>query len=281
MGRSAKPSGARASQAAPVRERPVLVEGSGASRSLDRENGVQVVARSADILRALKRSPGGLTQAEIADRLGLARTTVHRILNALAAEGMVQPSGRGYRYRIGPEILQMAEAARSGLVTEIHPFLLELSRELHETVDLSVFDNTQMTFIDQVVAPQRLRAVSIVGGSFPLHCTANGKAILAQLPAAEVARILPDQLPAATPNTVTDLETLMAQLARLGPKGVFIDDEEHSVGICALGAAVAGTPLGKAAISVPIPAQRFAEKRAAAELALARTVLKIEQAFQS
>src|SRR6266487_3047764 len=141
-----------------------------------RAAGVQVIARAAELLRELQASPGGLAQAELAARVGLARSTVHRILTALEAEGLVLSRTRRGRYRLGPEFVRLAEGARHGLVAEIRPFLDKLS-------------------LEQVETPQRLRAVSAVGASFPLHCTANGKAVLATLPADELAALLPPALP--------------------------------------------------------------------------------------
>jgi DNA-binding IclR family transcriptional regulator len=244
--------------------------------SNERSQGVQVLARAADILRTLKTNTGGLTQAEIAGKLGLARSTVHRLLNALADENLVQTVAASNRYRLGSEILHMAEAARTAVLGEIHPFLSALSQEVEETVDLSVLDRAQVTFVDQVVAAQRLRAVSVVGASFPLHCTANGKAMLASLPQVEARRLLEARLEQFTPHTVTDLDTLWQDLAAIGPHGIAYDREEHSLGICAVGMTVRETPLGVAAISVPIPAQRFEAKREIVITALARTVREVE-----
>ena len=241
--------------------------------------GVQVLARAGDILRLLKVSLGGLTQAEMAARLGLARTTVHRLLNALAKEGLVQLSGQGGRYRLGVEILQMADAARSALISEAHPLLLRLSQELEETVDLSILDRRSVTFVDQVVATHRLRAVSAVGASFPLHCTANGKAILASLSLTEARRLLPDDLEACTPNTVRNREELLKQLDAVRKSGVAFDLEEHSLGICAVGVSIGATPIGAAALSVPIPLQRFEEKRKAAAEALTAAALQFRSVF--
>lgn len=147
-----------------------------------RSGGIQVIARAAELLRVLQAHPGGLSQAEIGERVGMARSTVSRILNALEDEGLVASRGARGPYRLGPEITRMATTVRLGVVTEMHPFLTELSRELDETVDLSILDGDRADVVDQVVPPQRLRAVSAVGESFPLYCCANGKALLAALP---------------------------------------------------------------------------------------------------
>jgi DNA-binding IclR family transcriptional regulator len=115
-----------------------------------------------------------------------------------------------------------------------------------------------MTFVDQVVALHRLRAVSAVGLSFPLYCTANGKAVLAAQSAATARRLLPRTLPALTPATITDPRALDTELDAIrADDGVAFDREEHTVGICAVGAALPTPYGGWAAISVPLPSSRF------------------------
>lgn len=219
-------------------------------------SGIQVIARAAEVLRALQASPGGLTQTEIGERLGLARSTVHRILGALEDEGLVAVSRSRGRYRIGPEISRMANAARRDVLDSIHPYLHELSRTLGETSDLSALDGDRVTFLDQVVAPQRLRAVSAIGESFPAYACAPGKAMLADLPPARLKAALPTHLVSLTATTVTSLSQLQEQLAEIHRTRVAYDREEHTEGICAVGVAMDlhGTPM---AISVPLPVQRF------------------------
>jgi DNA-binding IclR family transcriptional regulator len=219
--------------------------------------GIQVITRAAEILRALTASPGGLSQAELADRLGLARTTVHRIVGALEGEGLVSVSHSRGRYRLGPEVTRMTEAVRRDLLGSVHPVLEEISHELHETVDLSVLDGGRATFLDQVVAPHRLQAVSAVGESFPLHACAPGKAILAALPPRELPSILPQRLPGLTPHTITTLTALRTELAQVRHAGVAFDREEHTVGICAVAVVLDPRDSRPMAISLPMPAQRF------------------------
>jgi DNA-binding IclR family transcriptional regulator len=221
-----------------------------------RGSGIQVLARSAAILRALAENPAGLTLAQIASRVGLPRSTVHRIVVALEDQAWVYGTEPGYR--LGYGLLALADAVRGNFEAEARPFLVRLSRELDETVDLSLFTGSSMTFVDQVVAVRRLRAVSAIGLSFPLHCTANGKAVLAAHDAATVRRLLGPTLRAFTPSTVTDLHALEAELDAIrAGDGVAFDREEHTEGICAVGAALPTPDGGWAAISVPLPAPRF------------------------
>jgi len=237
--------------------------------------GIQVIARAADILRALRSAVGGLSQAEVAEQVGLARSTIHRLLNALEDEGLVENGPRG-RYRLGPEIGRLADTARRGVISSIHPLLEELSHELNETADLSVLDRDRATFLDQVVTPHRLLAVSSVGESFPLHCTANGKAFLAGMPPQDQARALAGRLVALTPRTITDPAELARELEKVREDGIAYDREEHAEGICAIGIVLRGLAV---AVSVPLPAQRFYGREAELRDALLGWAARVEQAL--
>jgi DNA-binding IclR family transcriptional regulator len=237
--------------------------------------GIQVIARAAEILRALQTAPGGLSQAELAGRLGLARTTVHRILGALEDEGLVAVSRSRGRYRLGPQIARLADSMRVDLISRVRPYLEQLSRELDETVDLSALDQGRITFLDQVVAPHLLRAVSAVGESFPPHSCAPGKAIMATLSPQALRAVLPGRLEPLTPNTITTLGALRRELKMVRDRGYAVDLEEHTEGICAVGAVVAtgeGRPM---AISVPMPVQRFARRERELADALVATCRRI------
>ncbi len=156
------------------------------------------------------------------------------------------------------------------------PFLERLSEELHETVDLSTVKKDHLVFIDQVIGSQRLRAVSAVGDTFPLHCTANGKAYLSRLTEKAIESLIGRTYEARTPKTLTRLDALLADLKSARRKGVAYDREEHTLGICAVGVALQD-PLGNAvAISVPVPSQRFADRQAliAERLVSAKTALE-------
>jgi DNA-binding IclR family transcriptional regulator len=246
-----------------------------------RGGGIQVIARAAELLRVLQAHPGGLSQAEIGERVGMARSTVSRILNALEDEGLVASRGARGPYRLGPEIARMASTVRLGVVTDMHPFLTDLSRALDETVDLSILDGDRADFIDQVVPPRRLRAVSAVGESFPLYCCANGKALLASLPPERRAQALPSRLMPLTANTITNLVALRDELDLVSREGVAYDREEQTEGICAVGAALKGVTEHVVAVSVPVPAQRFYGREEELARALLAWVEKVNAWFKT
>lgn len=221
---------------------------------------VQVIARAATILRALEDENAGLSLGQIAQRVNLARSTVQRIVAALETEKLVIAATPNGRVRLGPTIMRLAASVRSDFVALARPFLERLSEELHETVDLSTVKKDHLVFIDQVIGSQRLRTVSAVGETFPLYCTANGKAYLAQLSDAAVEALIGRAYEARTPKTITTFEALLPELKTARRTGVAFDREEHTTGICAAGVAL-HDPLGNAvAISVPVPSQRFANR---------------------
>ncbi len=240
--------------------------------------GVQVITRAAAILRALRGHRDGLSLSRIAATAGLPRSTVHRLAGALLEEGLLEAASPDGGLRLGPEIARLAQDGQAALRERLHPFLELLSSSLEETVDCALLEADRLRLIDQIPAPHRLRAVSAIGASFPLHCTANGKAALAQLDRATVIELLPARLERHTPNTITRRKSLLRELDRVGRDGVAFDREEHTIGICAAGIAFTDGPGRIAAISVPTPAQRFTghEGELALELSLVRELIVAE-----
>lgn len=227
------------------------------NKQAEPRHGVQAIARAAAILRALETAPAGLSLSEIAAATELPKSTVHRIAGALAEEDLLVQSGDG-RIGLGSAVARLAAAGREALSERLRPVLAELRRRLDETVDLAVLDGRAVRFVDQVPAPRRLRAISAVGESFPLHCTANGKALLATMSPERVESLLPPRLPRLTPRTLVSRAEVLRELEVIRRDGVAFDREEHTEGICAIGAAVHDPAGPAAAISVPVPTQRFA-----------------------
>jgi DNA-binding IclR family transcriptional regulator len=233
--------------------------------------GVQVIARAVAVLRSLERRPDGLSLGGIAERTGLARSTVQRIVDALVAEQILIAATPRARVRLGPGLVRLAASASIDIEKTARPFLEELSKDAEETVDLSMLQGRSAIFLDQIPGGQRLVAVSAVGEAFPLHCTANGKALMATLPHDALIRLLGAPLKAHTRKTLVRAPQLRQALEDYRRTHLAWDDEEHSEGICAVGTAFVDT-LGRAyAISIPVPTVRFARKRQQLGKALLRT----------
>lgn len=219
---------------------------------------VQVLARAARILRALDAQHNGLSLAELAGAVGLPRSSVHRIVSTLRTEGFLANVSDNGRVRLGPELMRLALGVRREVRQDLHPQIAALAANLQETVDLSVLDGAVMRFIDQVPSSRFLRAVSSVGAVFPLHCTANGKAVLAAMPEDDAVALLPPTLKRYTSVTITSRAELLRELDEIREQGYAYDREEHHEGITAIGVAIHDPIEPLLAISVPIPTQRFA-----------------------
>jgi DNA-binding IclR family transcriptional regulator len=243
-------------------------------------HGIQAIARAARVLRALEAVPAGMTLGDLSAAVELPKSTVHRIVGALAAEELVTAPARG-PVRLGSALARLATASRHALREELAPVLLALRQELEETVDLAVLEGATVRFVDQLAAPHRLRAESAVGAVFPAHATANGKALLAALPDEQVAALLPERLERFTSNTITSRDELLAELATIRREGVAYDREEHTEGISAVGAAIVDDGGPVAAISVPAPSVRFARERERNARALRRAVDEFQRTRRS
>jgi DNA-binding IclR family transcriptional regulator len=219
--------------------------------------GMQAISRAASILRALDGEHDGLSLSDLSARAGLPRSTVHRLVTALQAEGFVAPVSPNGRTRLGPELVRLAMSTRQGLRKDFRPYMEELFRQLDETIDLSVLEGDRVRFIDQITADHPLRAVSGVGKLFPLHCSANGRILLAELPVEQRRELLRGKLESCTQNTVTDRAKVLEAVEQATTDGVAITREEITEGLCAAAVALHDPFGGVAAISVVAPTIRF------------------------
>ena len=222
--------------------------------------GIQVISRAAAVLRALAAQPGGMSLGQIARAVALPRSTVQRIVAALAGEGLVA-AGEGHgSFALGPGLEALAGRRDGATRDRLRPFLREIAARTGETADLARLEGEEMLFVDQIEGSHRLRTVSRIGERFPLTTTANGKAALACLPEAEAARLALAEIQRGGAR-VPGLTDLLTDLREIRGGALALDREAHTDGICALGFAVRDTRGAVYAVSVPVPASRFARVR--------------------
>jgi DNA-binding IclR family transcriptional regulator len=240
--------------------------------------GIQVIARAASLLRALERRPEGLSLGELAKAVSLPRSTVQRIVDALDTEGFVLAASASSGVRLGPALLALAAATRFHIAEAARETLEALAKECGETVDLSLIDQDKVVFIDQVAGTHRLTAISAIGLSFPLHSSANGKAVMAAMADEEIAKLRKRiRLTAVTPHSITNWVRLQAELEAVRRDGVAYDCEENSLGISAVAAAIRSPSGELAAISIPAPTQRFEATRSELTQVLLKHVSRFQQ----
>jgi len=218
--------------------------------------GVQVISRAAEILRILKKDNSGLSLGQIAERVQLPRSTVQRIVNALLTERLVMAASAEGGLRLGSEIQSLAAAGRINMAELVRPILTDLSKATSETVDLAVFRDDHMVFVDQVIGSHRLRTVSAVGEVFPMTTTANGKAVLALMTDDKMVALANQELKAAQAKE-RPLSTFLKEIEDVRETGIAWDFMEHTDGISAAGFAFKDPIDQIYAVSVPVPSHRF------------------------
>jgi DNA-binding IclR family transcriptional regulator len=242
-------------------------------------NGIQVIARAADILRALKADQTGRSLGQIADAVALPRSTVQRIVAALMTEQLVIANASGGGLRLGPEVNALAQATRYNIVETCRLFLTELAQATGETADLSVMRGAGMIFLDQVPGTHRLRTVSAVGDVFPLTATANGMACLSHIAEDKAQNLILSEWDRR--GMSGNLSAIQSQLATIRRDRLAYDQDAHTKGISAIGFAFTDQVHDVLAISVPMPSTRFAEKRAIVETALRKTAVQLDKLMRT
>lgn len=201
---------------------------------------VQVLDRSFRILEALAAAPDELSPAEIALRLRLHKSTVHRLLVVLEAQRFIRRTADG-RYGLGMKLIEMGSRAVEQLDLGEHalPFLEQLVGETGETAHICVLSGAEMVSIANVQGRWTLRTPSTVGRRTQTYCTAVGKAFMAFLPQ-QVLDPLVDriQFKRQTRRTIVSAPALRAALERVRRRGFALDDEEVEQGLRCIGAPV-------------------------------------------
>ena len=221
------------------------------------------VANSLRLIRAFSEDHYEIGISDLAKRLGLAKSTVHRLASTLLDQGMLEQNAGDGKYRLGLALFELGTLVRRKMdfTTEARPFLRTLLEKTGETVHLGILDHDSVLYVISLESKQALRMGSKVGTRVPVHATAVGKALLAFQPEEEIARIIARGLPASAPNTIADAKALQRELAGIRARNYALDDEESEVGLRSIAAPVrndSGNVI--AAISIAGPVHRLTRK---------------------
>jgi DNA-binding IclR family transcriptional regulator len=226
---------------------------------------IQAIERAVTLLNAFSAEEPELGVTELASRVGLHKSTVHRFLVNLEAGGLVERNPRTGRYRLGIRIFELGGLVmqRMNLWEEALPFLEDLVGDTGETGHLAVLDNGEAIYIERVEARRALRIPAAVGKGYPVHATNLGKVLLADLPAEEVEAIVTERgLARFTGQTITTREDLTRELTLIRERGYAVDDEEYDEGLRCIGAPVFDHTGGVvAALGIGGPATRITPER--------------------
>src|SRR5271155_6124050 len=219
---------------------------------------LQALDRAFAVLDLLAGSNTALGLAEIAEALGLHKSTAHRFLMVLERHRMVERT-HGGKFRLGLRLCDFGSRAieQYDLRDRAQLHLKTLVAEVEETAHLCILEKTHMVYIDKQEPERSIRMISRVGASSPIHCTAVGKAILASMSRPRVEEMLQAlQLEKFTRHTMTSREALLKELDRTSRRGYAVDDEEREEGVRCAGVAILDAH-GEAVAAVSISGPSF------------------------
>ena len=219
------------------------------------------VTKSLELLCALEGSPRGRVASDLARECELPLSTAHRLLRILLKSGFLEFDAESRRYSLGLTLYRLAlsSARARGLQGSVRPVLEELSAVTREASLLSLREDDHMVYIESVEGPQQVRFVGRPGKFGPLHCTSQGKVLVAF--ADDVTRqylVQNLELPSYTPRTITGRREFAETIEKVRQDGYAVIDEEHEQGVRAISVPVyEPTTNTLAALSVAAPAYRM------------------------
>jgi DNA-binding IclR family transcriptional regulator len=219
---------------------------------------VQSVARAFSVLQCLASGPAGVS--EIADRTGLPKSTVSRLLATMVELGAVEQSDLLGVYGLGELLIDLAASASPGrnLVAVARPNLVELVAEIVEAAGLGVLDGLEVYYLDQVDGSHEVQVRDWTGESIDAHIVSSGIVLMAHAPLKIRRAFLDQPVEAWTDHTVTDRDEIADRLMRAERDGFAWPREEMSEGLNSVAAPItnpAGTVI--AAVHAHGPSYRF------------------------
>ena len=225
--------------------------------------GYGTVHKAMAVISAFSYADPVLGVSELSRRLGLGKSTVHRILTTLADDGFVERTP-DERYRLSIKMYELGQqvAASIELREIVHPALERLRNETGETAHVAVLSGTDVVYVDRLESPHMMRLLTRLGRRRAAHATSSGKCLLAFGPRSTVAAVVAAGLPRLGPRTITSKSILHKRLADVRRNGYAISIDEAAPGMASVAAPIfdgAGECI--AAISVAGPVTRLRAER--------------------
>ena len=202
-----------------------------------------------------ERREMGVTEA--ARRLGLGKSTAHRLLNTLTEERLLERDPRTGAYRLGLAMFELGRSVSTySILHEVCvPVMDQLRAATKATVQVSVLDGREVVYVERRETASTLRMFGRVGHRFPANCTGSGKALLAFLPPSRLEELLDGwELTGRTEASVSDVAVLRAQLVEIRERGWSENVNEAEMGVASVAAPIRDADGAVvAAISVVVP----------------------------
>jgi DNA-binding IclR family transcriptional regulator len=221
------------------------------------------VATAIELLKAFSEDEVEIGISTLAKRLGVAKSTAHRLASTLVSENLLEQDRATGKYRLGLALFRLGTLVRRRMnVSEVaRPHLFSLREKTNETVHLAILDGRDIMYVYFLESTQAVRMRSDLGLRKPAYCTAEGQAILAFSPTEVVDALVSAGLRARTPHSITDADRLLKALDAVRARGCAVEDEESEVGVRCVAAPIrndAGDVV--AAVGVAGPVSRLSKK---------------------
>jgi IclR family transcriptional regulator, KDG regulon repressor len=201
---------------------------------------LSTVRNAARLLKEFRTREASLGVSELARRLGLGKSGVHRLLTTLVAEGLVEQDLRTGGYRLGIVMFELGEAVKVHL--DLHaaagPVLAHLRDQTGESSQVGVLDGDDVVYVDRLESAHSLRLFTETGRRVPAHCTSSGKVLLAHAPEHVREAFLARPIARLTPHTIVDAGVLRAELATVRSRGWAEAINEREIGVASLAAPI-------------------------------------------
>ncbi|MBP6492282.1 MAG: IclR family transcriptional regulator [Clostridia bacterium] len=201
---------------------------------------VQSVDRVLDIIEVLSTEQDGLGVTTIAKKVGLHKSTAHRLLTTLANRGYVAKTGEG-NYKIGLKLIEAVSCYINSLElqTEARPYLMQLTGELGLTSHLGILDRDMVVYIEKMDVVSSIRMYSQIGLRMHSYCSSLGKCLLSNYSKEELNGIMKDcSFIKFTNNTIGSMEELHKEINKVRKQGWAMDNEEYEIGHRCIGAPI-------------------------------------------
>jgi DNA-binding IclR family transcriptional regulator len=222
------------------------------------------IEKAIDVLFCFDIQRSQLRLVDISQRLGLHKSTAHRLLSMLKKKGLVVVDPTTQLYSLGPALVELAWIVlrQQDLRSICRPYMEQLRQSTNETVSLNIRMGDRRVCVEELQSNQEIKYSQTFGLTAPLHVGAPGKALLAFLPQAELERVLATlTFTSLTPDTITDDQALRAELAKTAVRGYAVSIGERSPWAAAVAAPIrdrSGQTI--AALSVLGPSYRLTSK---------------------
>ena len=215
------------------------------------------VATAIRLLKAFSEDEVDIGISDLARRLGIAKSTAHRLAVTLMSEGLLEQDRDSGKYRLGVALFRLGALVRRRMdvSNEARPYLYDLREKVNESVHLAILDGTEIMYVYNLESTHAIRMRSDIGVRKPAYCTAEGQAILAFAAKEVVDQAIAAGLKPRTPNTITSPERFLKALAAVRQRGCAIEDEESELGMVCVAAPIrddAGAVAGRWASRGPV-----------------------------